>query len=227
MKKIFILHGWAFDTLKWEPFLKELRSNKVNPIMLKIPGLTDKIDRVWNVDDYVEWLKNKLKNEKDIILLGHSNGGKIALTFGLKYPKKVEKIILIDSSGIYHNELLLRIKRFIFKLLAKIGKKITKSDKLRNLLYKFARENDYNESNEIMKSTMQNLINVDLTPKLSQIIIPTVIIWGKDDSQTPVQDAYVFKNQIPNSELFLIDGARHSPQFTHVNEVSKIIYEHI
>jgi pimeloyl-ACP methyl ester carboxylesterase len=97
MKKIYILHGWAYDTLKWQPFLDKLKSNGIEPIILKIPGLTDKIDKPWTVDDYVNWLDGKLDKENKVILLGHSNGGKIALTFAFKFPNKIDKLFLIDS----------------------------------------------------------------------------------------------------------------------------------
>lgn len=227
MKKIFILHGWAYDTLKWQPFLDKLKANGIEPIILKIPGLTDKINRPWTIDDYVNWLDKKLEKENKVILLGHSNGGKIALAFALKFPNKIDKLFLIDSAGIYHNDTLIRFKRAVFAKLAKAGKRITKSEFLKNILYKFAGENDYNQANEIMKHTMQNLIKFDLTPMLTNIKTKAIIIWGKEDKITPIGDAYVFDKLLPNSDLFVINNARHSPQFTNVDEVSKIINEHI
>ena len=227
MKKIFILHGWAYDTKKWEPFLEKLRRNNVDPILLKIPGLTDKIDKPWNIDDYVNWLDTKLQGQKNIILLGHSNGGKIALSYAIKYPGNINKIFLLNSAGIYHNDPVIRIKRLIFGYLAKFGKKFTTSPVLKNILYKVVGENDYNQSSNVMKETMQNLININLTPKLQEIKTPTIVIWGENDTITPVSDAHVFNNGIKKSKLIVIDNARHSPQFTHVGEVAKIIYEHI
>src|SRR3989338_4234164 len=103
MKKIIILHGWAYSTDKWRPFIEELKKSGVKSKMIKIPGLTSPLDQVWNLDDYVEWLKKNLSKEKGkVILLGHSNGGRIALAFSAKYPEKVGKLILIDSAGIFH-----------------------------------------------------------------------------------------------------------------------------
>jgi pimeloyl-ACP methyl ester carboxylesterase len=43
------------------------------------------------------------------VLLGHSNGGRIALAFAEKYPDKVKQLVLIDSAGIYHNEFSIRL----------------------------------------------------------------------------------------------------------------------
>lgn len=226
-KKIFILHGWTYDLTKWTPFVNELRKNNIDPILLKIPGLTGKIDRPWTINDYVDWLNSKLESEKEVILLGHSNGGKIAMSYALKYPNKISKIFLIDSSGIYNNDIFISTKRIVFRSLAKIGKYFTNSPFLKKVIYKIAGESDYNSASETMKKTMQNLINVDLASDLSKINTPVVIVWGKKDTVTPIGDAYKFNDLLQNSKLFLIDNARHSPQFTHVSDVAKIIYEHI
>lgn len=216
---IIILHGWTTETKKWEPFLKYLPGK-----LLKIPGLTEKIDKPWTLDDYLEWLKKKL--DKRQVLIGHSNGGRMAIAFAVKYPERVEKLILIDSAGIYHKELVLQIKRILFKLAAKIGKKIAPSNKFKNLLYKLAGEKDYKNANPIQKQTMINLISTDLTPILNKISVPTLIIWGKDDKITPLQDGKLMHQKIKGSKLKILN-AKHSPQFSHPKEVAKLIHEYL
>lgn len=216
---IIVLHGWATETDKWGPFLKEIKAE-----LFKIPGLTQKINKPWTLDDYVEWLKKKIG--KKIILIGHSNGGRIALAFTAKYPEKVEKLILIDSAGIYHNELPHRLKMFVFRTVAKIGKAITTSERLKVLLYKLAREGDYKNANPIQRQTMINLISTDLTPILPQIKVPTLIIWGRDDKTIPLSDGKLMHRLIKGSKLKIVDG-RHSPQFTNAKEVAKIINEYL
>lgn len=227
MKKIYILHGWSYDTSKWNNLLNVLKKYQLEPVLLPIPGLTKRLEKVWDINDYIEWLNKKLKTEKEVILVGHSNGGRIALNFILKYPKKVKKLFLIDSAGICHNGLKIRVKRILFKLIANIGKRFTNSKGLKNLLYKFARESDYNDASEIMKKTMKNLINSDLTSELEKINVDTNIIWGEIDKITPISDGILMNKKIKNSKLHIIENARHSPQFTHFGEVSKIIDENI
>lgn len=228
MKKIYVLHGWAYSTDKWEPFISELQKNRIEVEMLKIPGLTAPLNSVWGLDDYVDWLKKIVDREKNkVILLGHSNGGRISLGFASKYPEKIEKLILIDSAGIYHNEFHIRLKRFILGSLAKAGKKITASSSMRKLLYRFAKENDYLEASPIGRKTMSNLIKSDLKNVLDSIKNQTIIIWGKEDSATSINDGKVLNKGIKDSKFFVIDSARHSPMFTHVKEVAKIICENI
>lgn len=228
MKKVIILHGWTKNLDKWDEFLKELDKNGIKYNFPPIPGLTKNLEKVWDLNDYVNWLKNIVEKEKGkVILVGHSNGGRIALVFTNLYPQKVGKLILIDSAGIYHNELSLKIKRIVFKTLAKIGKKLTSSKTFKNLLYKAARESDYKELDDNVKQTMINLISTDLKLILPRIQTPTLIIWGKRDTITPLSDGFIINKFIKNSKLKIINEARHSPMFTHAKEVVKIIYEYI
>ncbi|OGE30701.1 hypothetical protein A3C59_03225 [Candidatus Daviesbacteria bacterium RIFCSPHIGHO2_02_FULL_36_13] len=223
--KILVLHGWTYSTEKWDPFM-DIISSKTDVELLKIPGLTEKLEAVWNLDNYVEWLKTKIGDSK-VILIGHSNGGRISLAFANKYPEKVSKLILIDSAGIYHNELPIRLKRLVFKIIAKLGKKIINSEKLRKILYKLSREGDYENASPTVKKTMLNLITTDISFLLPEIKIPTLIIWGENDNTTPLKDGALMHKLIRGSKLKIISGARHSPQFTHPKEVAKIIYKNL
>ncbi|MBI2613163.1 MAG: alpha/beta hydrolase [Candidatus Levybacteria bacterium] len=222
--KVIILHGWTYSLGNWQTFLEILIKKGIYPNMLNVPGLTSKNDKVWNMEDYVNWLKEIVDKEKDkVILIGHSNGGRIAANFAIKYPEKISKLILIDSAGIYHNELPLALKRVIFKTLAKAGKVVKGSSILKNIFYKIVGETDYINANRNMKQTMINLLNSDKSLKPENIQTPTLIFWGKEDKITPVSDGRLLNRLIKNSKFFVIDNARHSPQFTHPKEVADII----
>jgi len=224
MRKVIILHGWTKTLDKWKRFIDILEKQEIKSNFPKIPGLTGNLQRVWELADYINWLKNIIDKEKGkTILIGHSNGGRIALAFASKYPEKVEKLILIDSAGIYHNELPLKIKRIVFRTIAKIGKKLTSSKTIKNLLYKLTRESDYKGLDKNTKQTMINLISSDLKSILPQIKIPTLIIWGGNDKITPLSDGILMNSLIKNSKLEIISEAQHSPHFTNPEEVTSAI----
>lgn len=227
MKKIIILHGWTYTTDKWQKCITYMKSAGFDPVLLHIPGLTEKTNTVWTLNDYVQWLKKKLRKEEKekAIIVGHSNGGRIAISFAAKYPEKLKRLILLNSAGIYHNELPIRLKRFFFRIIAKLGKKITSSARLKNVLYKAAGESDYKNATPRMKQTMIHLISGDLTSQLSKITTPTLIIWGERDTYTPLSDGRRMHNLIKNSQLYIVKGAKHSPQFTHAEEVCKRILD--
>lgn len=222
--KIYILHGWAYTIEKWKPLIDLLRENGYEVKLLKIPGLTAPLDEIWDLDDYVGWMEDILRTEKDkVILMGHSNGGRIASVYCFRNPDKVNKLILIDSGGIYHNEIPIRIKRFVFANLAKLGRKFTNSEYFRKLLYKLTRESDYERANSVLRKTMQNLIRVDVSEVFGKLDLPVTIIWGEKDGITPIKDGYKIHELIKGSSFYVIKEARHSPMFTHVEEVGEVI----
>ena len=222
MKKVFILHGWSYSTEKWQPFINLLKQKGAEVNILKIPGLTEDLNHVWTIEDYVSWLKKTIESNK-VILIGHSNGGRIALNFAIKYPQNIEKLILMDSAGIFRNDLAIRAKRMIFKSITKVGKKLTSSQRLKNILYKIVGESDYKNATPIMKQAMVNLINSDKLLNLDGVAVPTLIIWGREDKTTPLSDGILMNKLIKNSRLEIIENARHSPMFTHPNQVAETI----
>ena len=220
--KIVILHGWTYTLEKWNDFGKLLNINGYEVEFLKIPGLSEKSDEVWDLEKYANWLDLKIGKNK-VTLMGHSNGGRIALFYASLHPEKITRLIVVDSAGIYHRNFTLQLKRFIFGTVAKVGKLVTESPGIKKFLYSLAREKDYNVATPNMKKSMINLITSDLKNILPKINVNTLIIWGSEDQITPLSDAYLMKNLIKNSQLVIIKGARHSPFFTHPEKVQAAI----
>ena len=226
--KILILHGWTYSLDKWKKFIDILDKKGFDTQILNIPGLTAASDEVWDLEKYVKWLNERVrKYKKEIILVGHSNGGRIAIAYTAKYPKKIKQLVLINSAGILHHDLMIRIKRLVFRTLADFGKKVTNSEKIRKLFYKFTREKDYEKATLKMRQTMVNLIKFDIRPLLGKIETPTLIIWGKEDRITPVSDGVLIHKLIKNSKLKIISGSKHSPFSEKPEKVAEIIREEI
>ena len=224
MKKIFIIHGWTYTLNAWDALQSSLKRLGVEPVILHVPGLSEPSTEVWTLDKYVSWLEQKLAGEQNITLLGHSNGGRIAIAFSAKNPSKVSKLILLDSAGIVHNEFGLRFKRVVFGGIARVGKKVVGSNSfLRKVFYKIIGARDYERAPKNMQETMKNLISVDLSNSLSTIFTPTLILWGENDKATPVSDARKMHDLIKNSKLVVIPDAGHSPHQSHTSKVAEEI----
>ena len=225
MKKLFIIHGWTYSTKSWDECVSNLKRLGFDPVVLNVPGLSEPSAKVFTLNDYVSWLCDKIKGEEDAVLVGHSNGGRIAIAYGSLHPKGVSGLVLVDSAGIVRNDLPIRLKRTVFGSLDRAGKKIFKSNFARKLYYKIVGESDYERAPENMRKTMAGLIAIDLKPKLSEINIPTLIIWGDKDKVTPVRDAEIMASNIKNSELVIIPEAGHSPHLSHPSVVAETIAE--
>ena len=222
-KTIYIVHGWSTGPQnqdKWVLFRSLLEKGGFTTVFLKLPGLTTKLDTAWTLTDYVVWLEAQLPKQEAVFLLGHSFGGQISCQFAAQYPDRISKLVLVDSAGIIDRSVLKVCKRFIFKYLAKVGKIIFRSDFFRKILYKLAREKDYFNANEVQRKIMSNVINTEITSYLPEIKCETLIVWGEHDTVTPIQFAQIFRNKIKQSQLFIVPGAYHSPQFTHSKEVA-------
>lgn len=227
---IYILHGWAIDQFndkKWQPIINGLKKQDIDSTFLKLPGLSSPLNEVWDLDDYVSWVHKQIPEDKNVILLGHSFGGQIAIKYSAKYSDQVEKLILIDSAGIIDKRIHKVIKRKLFWVAAKIGKPLFKLEIFRKFLYKFARESDYKNAPPLMRKVMSNVISQEVLSYASKIQIPTQIIWGEQDMTTPLFMGEKYHSLIRQSKLDTIPNARHSPQFTHVDQVIQIIKQFV
>ncbi len=232
-KKIVIVPGWTYSEEKMLPLCETLRKNNYEVDLLKVPGLTgEALQEAWTLVDYEKWLEKEIKERTKaggkIVLLGHSNGGRIILQFlSIKSEQKakVEKVILIGSAGVKDRKWYKVLKRDLVGLGAKIGGRLKKNPRARRWLYKLLRERDYYQATTVMKKTMANLIGGDLREKLSTISEQTLLIWGTEDKMTPLYLGREMAEKMPRATLKIIKGARHVPQFTHKEETMELIKE--
>lgn len=224
VKKIIIVHGWTYSLYKWSSFIDRLEKSNIIVELLKVPGLTAPLHTPWTLNDYVQWLKRIIDQEKGkIILMGHSNGGRIAGAFVSQYPEKVAHLVLIDSAGVEYKSIFSKPRRFFFTLLSFIGKKVPLYETPRTFFQKLIRSTDYHLATPIMRQTMNNLISTDCMPYFTKITIPTLIVWGRKDTITPLSQGQKIHHLISHSTLEIIDTAKHSPHYTHTDDIYKII----
>ncbi len=224
--EIFILHGWAVDPQnekKWLPCMQELRDRGFSPVFLPIPGLTVPLHEVWTLDDYVTWLEQQLKGKRDVILMGHSFGGQIAIRYTRTHSRQIKQLILIDASGQIDTTAKAVLKRAIFGTLAKIAGPLKKSETARRLLYSLIRERDYQQASPQLRKTMSNVIQEDVTAEAAQITLPTLIIWGQLDVVTPLWMGEKYHRLMKNSTFEVLPTARHSPPYTHAKQLVQVV----
>ena len=230
---ILILPGWGTTIDTYMPLINSM-SNYSSVYSLDMPGFgnSDELTSPWNVDNYVEFIINFINNQdiKELDLIGHSNGGRIIIKLMNKKDLnfKVNKIILIGSAGIVHK------KNWIQKTkigICKFGKKVLESKPFKvicpNLISKLKNHigsEDYKNASPIMKQTLVQLVNEDLQELLPNINVPTLLIWGTNDTATPICDAEIMEKLIPDSGLVRIENCTHYVFLERTEYVNKIIY---
>ena len=222
---IVILHGWVVDSQvesKWSQLIAQLKTQGYEVHFLLIPGLSAPLAAEWTISDYCLWLESELKKmgAQSVVLIGHSFGGHLAISFTHRFPEKVQRLVLIDSSGLRNHSLLANFKRSLFKSMAKMGKFFTANQQARKLLYKLARESDYESASPNLRATMSNIVNHEVIQEAGTITCPVLILWGENDQVTPLPIGKQLHQLIPQSQLQVIFQARHSPPYTHSQAVA-------
>ena len=192
-------------------------------------GKTHAPKEVWGVEEYANFA-NQFAEQLGLakfVLAGHSFGGQTAIQFAVQHPEKIEKLVLIAAAGVRRTPGVLK------KLLAVVAKLISfllylvpfedLRNNIRNALYMLIRRRDYVKTQGIMRDVFKKVITQDLTAKFSKIQTPTLIIWGDKDEMTPIQDAHLMQELIPNSKLEIINGAKHALNFQAPEKLSELI----
>ena len=220
-ESVVFLHGWGSDLTDFLGSTKVLSKN-YRTINLDLWGFgkSDSPNSVWGIEEYIKALDEFFKkiNLKDFHLVGHSFGGKLAIKYAFLYPQKVKSLTLVDSAGIKKRfSLLNKVKIHRYK---KLKKQVDLGKKDKTVLEKFG-STDYKNSNGIMKQIMKKVINQNVEFECRQIKNKALIVWGKQDRDTPLYMAKKMHRLIKNSSLKIFKGGHfcHIDNFLEFNEI--------
>lgn len=214
---VLVLHGWG-SSIAVHSSMIDLMAQKYTVIAPDMPGFgeSEEPDEPWCVDDYVDFILEFLKdfNIKKITLLGHSFGGRVIIKLCSRdLPFEIEKIILIDSAGIKPEESPeQKLKQSIYKKTKWIFSLGAVKKLCPDLLDNLRKRNgsaDYNAASPTMKKTLVNVVNEDLTELMPNVTCPTLLIWGRLDTATPLLDGQTMEQLMPESALVILENAGH------------------
>lgn len=211
---LILLQGLFGSISNWDHVYREFKDG-YNIVIPAIPYKTGRInsDSLSFSVDFLYGFINDQQLDK-VTLIGNSLGGHIAILFALKYPKRVEKLILTGSSGLYENSFggsFPRIKDYNY-----IKEKIGHTFYIKDVITKTLVDDVFEKIQDpftalsivsLAKSAQRN----NVSALLHQINVPTLLIWGLQDEITPVSAAYGFQKLIPNSRLHIINHCGHVP----------------
>lgn len=229
-KNILILHGWGASIETIMPIFNHLK-NQFKVYAMDFPGcgMSQKPKEVLGAYDYGRITKAFIDamEMEEVILIGHSHGGRVSLVLANKYPELVKKMILIDSAGLIpKRKLKYYIKVYSFKALKKIYSTIffwiDKEEKMEKFYKKFG-STDYKDADGIMRKILVKLVNEDLRPLLKGIKASTLLIWGRDDDATPVYMGEIMEKEIKDSGLVILENAGHYSYLDQFNRFKAII----
>ena len=213
---VLLLHGWGASYDTYRGVINTLK-DRHRVIALNFPGCgnSDTMENPWTLDDYCDLVLKFIKtlNIENPIMFGHSHGGRVTMKMVADGMVSPPKIVLLDSAG------LIPKKTFRQKWRAKsfkIIKRILTLPLIKSfsggLLEKARRHYgsaDYNAAPPVLRQTMVSLVNTDLRDIIHKISCPTLLIWGENDTATPLADAKIIESLIPDCGLCVIKGTGH------------------
>ena len=223
---LLLLHGWGCDADAVSKLQKHLAEQFIT-YAVDLPGfgLSTIPLEIWGSAEYANLIAQFIKETNIVnpVLIGHSMGGKIIINLVAHDLVNTKKIVLISSPGVRLPQAFkLKLRIYFFKVV----KFLAKLPLLKNIfgarleLYKkrFGSA-DYRNASGQMRSILVKGVNEDVTALLSQIKVPTLILWGDQDDSTPLAIGEIMHKMIPGSRLKVFSGSGHFPFLDNYEKV--------
>lgn len=231
-KTLVLLHGWGCDWQIWHTIIP-LLSEQYHLVIPDLPafGQSHNPPTAWNSADYLEWLEGFLQavvKDQKVVLMGHSFGGKIAALFAAAHPNKVEKLILVDSSGLPTPlTTTQKLKQSMIRMIPDKLKTAMPRKSRAALLSRFGLATDYVNSTPTQQAIMKRIVHERIADELASISVPTTLIWGANDQDTPLSHAEQFHSLVQGSTLEVLPTAGHFPFIDEPQHFVNIVQESI
>jgi pimeloyl-ACP methyl ester carboxylesterase len=223
-KLVLLLHGWG-DSSAGVAKLQEDLSAGYQVLALDLPGFggTQAPAAAWDLDDYSRFVAGaleKLELKQPYAVIGHSNGGALAVravSLGVLNPRK---LVLLAASGVRTNS---QAKRLFLKIVAKTGNAATlwMPERYRRGL----RKSLYGAAGSDMlvaphlQDTFKKTVRQDVQGDAASIDTPTLLIYAAEDKAIPLADGRQYRDLIRGSRLEVIPEAGH---FLHTDQPEKV-----
>lgn len=212
---IILMHGWGCNLQTLASIEKVALGCNYRVVNVDFPGFgkSEEPKEVWGVEQYtavVEKIVDDLGLESPA-LLGHSFGGRVGILYASRHT--VSKLILVDAAGIKPKRSFNYYRKvYTFKLVKKLMYLLFGKEKAEEKLEsrrQRAGSSDYAAASVMMRRILSKVVNEDLTDRLSSIKAPTLLIWGENDTATPLRDAKIMEEKIPDAGLVAFPGCGH------------------
>ena len=205
-KDILLLHGWGQNIEMMKP-LGDAFSDKFRITILDFPGFgkSSEPKESWDIEKYNLMLEEFVKKVgiKKPIVIGHSFGGRVAIHYSSR--NNIEKLVLFGSPCIRTQEDL-PLKVIMLKKI----KKMPGMNKIGEAMKNYIGSRDYKAASPIMRQTLVEVVNEDLSKFAREIEEPTLLIWGEQDDEAPVSDAKELEKIMIDAALIILPGTHYA-----------------
>jgi pimeloyl-ACP methyl ester carboxylesterase len=230
-RHVLFIHGLGSSSIVWRDIPQAL-SERFHTIAVDLIGFggSDKPNSDYTLSYFTQFIKSFLrqigiKNSDKIVIIGHSLGGYIAAEYAIENKEQIEKLVLIDSSGMLNRPTPL-LKRYLGAALE--TDPISRYENLKKvfecllaqpfrllpiLIDLFVSVIEKPGAKHAFESAFRNSTTTSINPgRLERIkYIPCLIIWGEKDNLIPLDHANKFGEILKYAEIVVIADAGHSP----------------
>lgn len=214
LKPLVIMHGWGCDHTTVASIAR-IFEGKMRVVNIDLPGhgSSSEPPEIWGVPEFTAMLEEflgKLGIDRPS-LVGHSFGGRVAILYASRNP--VEKMMLVDAAGVkprrspkwYLKVYAFKAGKLLLPLL--LGRK--RGERAIEAWRGKGGSADYRNSSAVMRGVMSRSVNQDLCRFMPAIKAPTLLVWGEEDTATPMADARKMERLIPDAGLVSFPGCGH------------------
>jgi pimeloyl-ACP methyl ester carboxylesterase len=229
---LLLLHGWGSDAGNMRPLTHAL-SDTYRTYAVDLPGhgASPPPPAPWGVPEYAHLVRDVLQDRvgRPSTVIGHSNGGRIALHMASTpdLAEWVQRLVLISPSGVeperswgqeLRSGLATTLKTPIRVLPAPLREPA--EDWLRHtLLWRWLGSSDYNAASGVMRETFVKTVNFHLDDALDRIHVPTLLFWGTEDPAVSRRQVEVLQSKIEDCGLVELEGAGH---YGHLDDIDTV-----
>jgi pimeloyl-ACP methyl ester carboxylesterase len=214
---VVLLHGWGASSQTLQAPAAALAA-EFRVLTPDLPGFgwSDAPPAAWGSGEYADHVRALLDalGIGRAALLGHSNGGRVAVRLAARMPERVERLVLVASAGLRRRRRPRDYARLaVTKALKGLAGVPLVGGLGRPLLRRWAERvgsRDYKAAGR-MRPTLVRLVNEDLAPMLPDIQAPTLLLWGDQDQEVRREAVLTMASRIKDARLLVFPGAGHFP----------------
>jgi pimeloyl-ACP methyl ester carboxylesterase len=243
---IVLVHGFSVPYFIWDPTFDFLTKSGFRILRYDLigRGFSDRPQVRYDIDLFCQQLTELLDTLgfEQICLMGLSMGGPISATFTTLFPKRVQKLVLIDPAGakpVTFPRLLKALTTPGFGELA-LGlfgrgqlERGVESDfydpaHVKAFVEKYMIQMQYKGFMRALLSTMRNGMLGDFSAsyrKIGELGTPTLLLWGRNDKTVPFEHSNEIRAAIPQAEFHAFENCGHIPHYERPDEVNPILLE--
>lgn len=211
-RDVILMHGWG-QNKEMMVLIQEHLQDRFHVWSLDFPGFgeSDNPPVAWGVPDYEKFFASFIEANhiKCPILIGHSFGCRVAIRYAADYPDNVYKMCLTGAAGIRpRHGLEWQLKTKAYKAGKWLLKAAGQTEQL-EAMQKSAGSEDYRNAKGVMRPTFVKVVNDDVSPVLSQVKCPVLLVWGENDTAAPLWMGKQMEKEMKDAGLAVFENDDH------------------